>query len=317
MRPKAVEEFSPLFWPVGLTGNVISVLDETALPGKLVFLKVRNYREACSAIKEMKTRAVGQVLLVFYTFELVLKQGKGKKNLIPTLTRVAEAINQTRPTFPFAFLTGMVLNWARQSQSLQENITGYLEKIRTERIRQAKRASELMDDGDTVLTHCNVSGLLPLVGRFCREEKKEIHFMVAETRPYLQGSRLTAWELKRQGFDVTVITDSTVAHLMEQGMVTKVLVGADQLARNGDIANKIGTYQIAILAHHFEIPFYVMCPPATRAATGKEITIEIRPDRELLEFNGVRLAPAGVKGYYPSFDITPGHLITKHIPLEL
>ncbi|MFZ2938269.1 MAG: S-methyl-5-thioribose-1-phosphate isomerase, partial [Candidatus Omnitrophota bacterium] len=103
----------------------------------------------------------------------------------------------------------------------------------------------------------------------------------------------------------------------QEGKINKVIVGADNLAQNGDIANKIGTYQIAILAKHFNIPFYVICPPASGAASGKEIKIEIRPDNELLEWQGVRIAPLGVKGYYPAFDITPSNLITKHIHLEL
>lgn len=311
------EKFSPLFWPVSLKGSTIYVLDETALPQKLVYLKIRNYREACSAIKEMKTRAAGQVLLIFYTFLLVIKQTKSTKNLIPALCKVAKSLNASRPTFPFTFLTDMVLGWAKQGKPLEKMITGYLEKIRGKRIRQAEEASKLIKDGDVILTHCNVSGLLPLMGKFCQQQKKQIRFFVTETRPYLQGSRLTAWELQQQGFDVTIVTDSTVAHLMSQEMIDKVMVGADQLARNGDIANKIGTYQLAILAQYFNIPFYVLCPPATNAKTGEDITIEIRPDRELLEFQGISLAPKGAKGYYPAFDITPHHLITKHIPLEI
>jgi methylthioribose-1-phosphate isomerase len=108
-----------------------------------------------------------------------------------------------------------------------------------------------------------------------------------------------------------------VAQVMSEGKIDKVIVGADNLARNGDIANKVGTYQAAILARHFNIPFYVLCPPASNAKTGKDIRIEIRPDKELLEYRGIRLAPQGVKGYYPAFDVTPRSLITKHIHLEV
>jgi methylthioribose-1-phosphate isomerase len=283
----------------------------------VVYLKLKSYQEACATIKEMKTRAVGQVLLVFYTFLLIVKQKKGKKSLLSTLQKVGKAINATRPTFPFAFLTDMVLGWARQGKPLEEMITGFLERLRGKRIHQAEQASKLIRSGDTILTHCNVSGVLPLMGKFCLQQKKRIRFFVTETRPYLQGARLTAWELQEQGFDVTIITDSTVAYLMSQDMIDKVIVGADQLAQNGDIANKIGTYQIAILANYFNIPFYVLCPPAAKAKTGKDITIEVRPDKELLEYRGVRLAPSDAKGYYPAFDITPARLITKHIPLDL
>jgi methylthioribose-1-phosphate isomerase len=113
------------------------------------------------------------------------------------------------------------------------------------------------------------------------------------------------------------MTDGMVASIMQTKKITKVIVGADQLAQNGDIANKIGTYQIALVAKHFKIPFYALCPPASKAKAGKDIPIEIRPDKELLEYEGIRLAPYGVKGYYPAFDITPNNLITKHFYLGL
>jgi methylthioribose-1-phosphate isomerase len=144
-----------------------------------------------------------------------------------------------------------------------------------------------------------------------------VRFYATETRPYLQGSRLTAWELKREGFDVTIICDNMVAQVMFEGRINKVIVGADNLAQNGDIANKVGTYQIAILAKHFNIPFYVLCPPASEARSGKDILIEIRPDHELLEYQGISLAPKGAKAYYPGFDVTPANLITKHIYLRI
>jgi len=309
--------YSPLFWPVRLKDNTIYVLDETLLPEKLHYLKIKTYPQACRAIKEMKTRAVGQVLLVFYTFLLVIQQNKNRKNLMPILEKVAQTLTATRPTLSFKYLTDMVLDWANSGRDLPNNIIGFLEMLKDKRIQQAKEASELVDDGDVILTHCNVSGLLPLIGEFCRLENKSVSFFVTETRPYLQGWRLTAWELKEQGFRVTVIADNMVAQVMSEGKIHKVIVGADHLAQNGDIANKIGTYQIAILARHFNIPFYVLCPPASPAKTGKEIKIEIRPEKELLEYRGIRLAPKGVKGYYPAFDITPNSLITKHIYLEI
>ena len=158
---------------------------------------------------------------------------------------------------------------------------------------------------------------MPLIAKFARKQSKKLSFFVTETRPYLQGSKLTAWELSRAGFKVTIITDNMVAQVMQEQKIDKVIVGADNLAQNGDIANKIGTYQIAILAKHFKVPFCVICPPTSRAKTGKDIKIEIRPDKELLELAGVPIAPKGVRGYYPAFDITPNKLITKHIYLEV
>jgi methylthioribose-1-phosphate isomerase len=158
---------------------------------------------------------------------------------------------------------------------------------------------------------------MPLIGEFCRKQGKKVSFFATETRPYMQGARLTAWELKRGGFNVTLITDGMIAAVMSSGKVNKVIVGADHLAQNGDIANKIGTYGIAVLARHFNLPFYVLCPPASGLKSGKDIRIEIRPDKEMLEYQGLRLAPKGVKGYYPAFDVTPNNLITKHIYMEI
>ncbi len=310
-------KFSPLFWPIQLKGNIIYILDETLLPQKVKYIKAKNYQWACKAIREMKTRAVGQVLLVMYTFLLAARQNKGDKNLPIVLNKAAQAINASRPTLPFKVLTDMVLGWAQSGAPLEKCILGFLEALKNGRIKQAQEAARLLKNGDVILTHCNVSGLMPLIGKFARKQNKKISFFVTETRPYLQGSRLTAWELQKAGLPATIITDNMVAEVMSEGKISKVIVGADNLACNGDIANKIGTYQIAILAKHFKIPFYVLCPPASRAKSGKCIKIEIRPDKELLEYRGIRLAPYGAKAYYPAFDITPRNLITKHIYLEV
>ncbi len=308
---------SPLFWPVSLKDKTIYILDETQLPRQVIYLKVKDCQGACKAIKDMKTRAVGQVLLVFYTFLLVIEQNKDKKNLLPVLERVAKNIIETRPTISLKFLTDMVLGWAKTGADLEKNIVRFLESLKRKRIEQAKETSCLLNDQDVILTYCNVSGLMPLIGNFCKLQKKKVSFYVAETRPYLQGSRLTAWELKKHRFDVIVIADNMVAKVLSEERIDKVIVGADHLAQNGDIANKIGTYQIAILAQYFKIPFYVLCPPKALAKTGKDIKIEIRPEKELLEYQGIRLAPPGVKGYYPAFDITPNELITRHIYLKV
>ncbi len=304
---------SPLFWPVQLKGNVIYILDETALPFKLSYIKVKDYKQAATAIKEMKTRAVGQVLLVMYIFILEV----AKVRSFSYLKKVAKAINASRPTISFKYLTDLVLGWAKSKTTLEKNIFGFLELLKDKRIEQAKRASKLIRDKDVILTHCNVSGLMPLIGEFCRKDNKKISFFVTETRPYLQGSRLTAWELKRGRFPVTLITDNMIGQVMREGKISKVIVGADHLAKNGDIANKIGTYQIAVLARYFKIPFYVLCPPVSKTKTGKDIKIEIRPQKELLIYQGIRLAPKGVKAYYPAFDVTPADLISEHIYLEM
>lgn len=303
-------KFSPLFWPIQLKGNTIRILDETKLPHKLTYIKVGNYQDACKAIKEMKTRAVGQVLLVMYTFILSNRQKKD-------LNEVARAISATRPTLAFKVLTDMVLGWKKSGAPLEKSILGFLEMLKAKRIRQAQEAARLLEDRDVILTHCNVSGLMPLIAEFARKQGKKISFYVTETRPYLQGSRLTAWEIQRAGFPVTIITDNMVAYLLSQGKVTKIMVGADHLTQNGDIANKIGTYQIAVVAKYFKVPFYVLCPPPSKLKRGRDIKIEIRHGDELKIYQGLHLAPKNVKAYYPAFDVTPAKLITRHIHLEV
>lgn len=302
--------FSPLFWPIQLKGNTIYILDETKLPQKVVYIKAKNYLEACKAIKEMKTRAVGQVLLVMYTFILSKRQ---KKNLF----KVAEAINATRPTLSFKSLTEIALGIEKSPAPFEKSILGFLEELKAKRIQQAREMADLLKDGDVILTHCNISGLMPLIGELAKEQGKRVSFYATETRPYLQGSRLTAWELMQAGFEVTIITDNMVAYLLSLGRVTKIIVGADHLTLNGDIANKIGTYQIAVVAKYFKVPFYVICPPPSKLKTGQEIKIEVRPDDELKIYQGLQLAPKEVKAYYPAFDVTPAELITKHIYLKV
>jgi len=303
-------KFSPLFWPIQLKGSIIYILDETKLPQKLIYIKAKNYKDACCAIKEMKTRAVGQVLLVMYVFLLSKRQGID-------LVKVAKAVNATRPTLAFKFLTDMVLSWDKSNSPLDKCILGFLEMLKQGRIKQAQDTAKLLKDADVILTHCNVSGLMPLIAEFAKQQGKRISFYVTETRPYLQGSRLSAWELMRAKFPVTIITDNMVAYLLSLRKVTKVIVGADHLTQNGDIANKIGTYQIAVVAKYFKIPFYVLCPPPSRLKSGKEIKIEIRPGNELKIYQGLYLAPKQVKAHYPAFDVTPKNLITKHIYLEV
>lgn len=310
-------KFSPLFWPVQLKEDAIYILDETLLPKKEKYIKATDYKQACLSIKQMKTRAVGQVILVLYTFLMAIRKNKGKEISFSKLDKIAKAINSTRPTLSFKYLTDMVLGWYKAGMPLDGCILGFLEALKNARIKQAKTAAQLVRNNDTILTHCNVSGLLPLVSEFAKTKGKKIKFFVTETRPYLQGSRLTAWELIKEGISVTIITDNMVAQVMQEGKIDKVIVGADNLAKNGDIANKIGTYQIALVARHFKIPFYVFCPPVSKAKTGKDIRIEIRPDEELLICQGLWLAPKNARGYYPAFDITPANLITKHIPLEV
>ena len=183
-----------------------------------------------------------------------------------------------------------------------------------------KHGAGLVNDGDTILTHCNAGGLATsdygtaLAVMFtAHEQGKQIQVYADETRPLLQGARLTTWELMNAGIDVTLICDNMAGQVMKEGRIQRVVVGADRIAANGDTANKIGTYMVAVLAQQHGVPFYVAAPTSTldmSLATGDEIPIEERGAEEITEGFGKRTAPEGVKVYSPAFDVTPADLIT-------
>jgi len=186
--------------------------------------------------------------------------------------------------------------------------------------KMAGHGARLIKNGDVVLTHCNAGALatadygtaLGVLYR-AKEDGKKFRVYADETRPLLQGARLTTWELMHEGIDVTLICDNMAAHVMSLGKVTKVIVGADRITRNGDAANKIGTYGVAVLAKHHKIPFYVVAPVSTidfNMPHGKHIPIEQRRGEEITAIQGRILAPKGVKTYCPAFDVTPAELIT-------
>ena len=151
----------------------------------------------------------------------------------------------------------------------------------------------------------------------CKGQKKDVHFFATETRPFLQGAKLTCWELKRMGADVTLIADNAVASVMVDGLVNKVIVGSDRSCANGDFANKIGTYQIAVLAREFGIPFHVLTQPSSKIPRGEDIPIEIRDEEELLVYSGKRIVEGQVKGFYPGFDVVPYNLIGGSIAINI
>ncbi len=220
------------------------------------------------------------------------------------------------------------------SGAMADAMTGETEKVRQALVDEALRMAEedvainrrigrngqiLIPDGARILTHCN-AGALATAGygtalgviRAARDAGKTIQVFADETRPVLQGARLTAWELQQENIPVTLITDNMAGFLMKQGLVDCVLVGADRIAANGDTANKIGTYSLAVLADAHSIPFYVAAPLSTidrQLSSGADIPIEERPDEEVLAIRGVRIAPVGVGVYNPAFDVTPGGYI--------
>jgi methylthioribose-1-phosphate isomerase len=326
-------DLPPLAWPAYDEGDVFYILDETKLPEETVYIKAGTYLDAARAISAMQTRAFGQVLTLFYAFLITARQNRGGKPeaVISLISTAARALEQSRPTFAFKDLSGKVMAWAEQalaegkdiSSFLEERILGFLNHLKVLRIRRAGYAAALISDDAAVLTHCNVSGEMVLIGRACREAGKRACFYATETRPYFQG-RLTAWELAEEGFDVTMVPDSAVAGLLCEHLCQLVMVGSDRVALNGDIVNKVGTFQLAVAAKTYQIPFYALVQEPGTVERGGDIPVEERDERELLTYRGTRVYPEGVRGYYPAFDMTPAAYITRLItfagtidPLEL
>lgn len=313
---------SPLFWPARIKGNVLWVLDETLIPQKLHYIEVKNTRQAVDVIRQMKTRAFGQFLVVMNTFLLEMNVGNADLRF---LQKTAAALNKSRPTFPFEEVTALVVGWAQQAVEQDQDIrafvtkciNGYLEGIRQRRLERVRKIAEILKDGDSVLTHCNVSGELAMAAYLASRQNKHVHFFATETRPYFQGAKLTAWELRRMKADVTLIADNAAGAVMAEGLVNKVIVGSDRSCANGDFANKIGTYQIAVLADEFQIPFYVLTQPSQKIKSGRDIPVEIRNPQELLTYLKKKVVSGVVSGFYPGFDVVPHELVTQEIPIDV
>ncbi|MBZ0165592.1 MAG: hypothetical protein K8I00_02215 [Candidatus Omnitrophica bacterium] len=325
-RSQPVKE-SPLFWPAKLRGSTLRVLDETPIALKMAYINVTSTAGAVKVIKQMKTRAFGQFLVVLNTFLLEMNRNPSlsDKALLSKLRRTAEQLNNSRPTFPFAEVTSIVIRWAQTAISDQRDvrpavtakIEGYLAGVRQQRLQRVQRIAELLENGDSVLTHCNVSGELAMAAYLAKTQHKNVHFFATETRPYMQGAKLTSWEMKRLGAEVTLIADNAVGSVMSDGLVSKVIVGSDRSCANGDFANKIGTYQIAVLAKEFGIPFYVLTQPSDKIPAGEDIPIEIRNAQELLTYYKKKVVTGVVKGFYPGFDVIPHELVTDTIAIKV
>ncbi|MGL1900671.1 MAG: S-methyl-5-thioribose-1-phosphate isomerase [Fibrobacterales bacterium] len=313
-------EFPLLGWSARLQHKTFEVLDETALPEAITYITVSDYSEAVTVIRDMKTRAFGQLLTVFYALIITIRNTE-EDVLEVTIADAVEALNKSRPTFSFKTYTAMVKQWVYEGITQNEKDTkefaetkvlGFLERIKQMRLHRAKLATELFDDGDIVLTHCNTSGELLLIAQLCKAQGKSLSFYATETRPYFQG-RLTAWELQKEGFSVTLIPDNRTASIIISGTITKVITGADRVALNGDVVNKTGTFQIATIAKECGIPFFSLVQDPGSTETGEEVPIEHRDSREVTTFKDRKIYPEHTDAYYPAFDMTPHTLITKLI----
>jgi methylthioribose-1-phosphate isomerase len=319
---------SPLFEPVLWQGHGFKILDEILLPERIEFIRVDRLPQAIAAVKEMKTRAFGQVLTFLYSGALLGEQyyGNDPTPLQDQLADMTQQFCAVRPTFDFNGLGSFFPKWlaglpadARPGEWLAEQARVLARQIIKARLSRAERTAALLPDPARLLTHCNISGELVTVAQICKTMGKEISVIATETRPYLQGSRLTAWELAQAGVAVSVIPDCAAAQVMSRGAVNAIVVGSDRCAQNGDVINKVGTYPLALMAKEFGIPFYALVQNPGELVRGEDVPIEERPAKELLTFQGEPLlADDGDKlaGRYPAFDVTPADLITRLVGFD-
>ena len=319
--------------PIEWLGNKLKIIDQTQLPGKLAFVELRDYTDVVAAIKQMKVRGAPAIgVAAAYGIALGAQNIKAetKAKFLSQFDKILKAFAASRPTAVNLFRAiDRMKKVAEISdvQKIKQLLIDEAKRIHAEEEAATRRLSQLgsglIKDGFTILTHCN-AGALATAGygtalgviKAAREQGKKIEVIVTETRPLLQGARLTAWELMQENIPVTLITDSMAGYFLSRGKVNCVIVGADRIAANGDTANKIGTYSLAVLAKENRIPFYVAAPTSTidrSLSSGDEIPIEERNPEEVTHIGGIRLAPKGVAAANPAFDVTPHQYITAII----
>ena len=316
--------------PVKWRNGVLQVIDQTLLPLRLRYVTVRTVDQVCNAIRTMKVRGAPLIGVVgAYGLVLASKKirTKNRDEAQRSLRKYADILIATRPT-------GVNLRWAVErvynasshtspGASLETQLLREANSILDEELKAAHNigmfGAPLVDDDDTVLTHCNAGALATAgygtalaVVRAAIEQGKHISVIATETRPLLQGARLTAFELAKDKVPVKIIADSASAQLMARGAIDKIIVGADRILRTGQVTNKIGTLPIALAAKFYGIPFYVAAPVSTidLQTDPSQVIIEERDQREVLYFAGKRIAPRNVEALNPAFDMTPPELIT-------
>ena len=305
-------------------GKVITI-DQMKLPHEEVFIEMKNCEEVAEAIKTMKIRGaplIGAAAAYGLALTAYHSKANSREELLAELKRCGEILRRTRPT-------AVNLFWAvdrvlKKANNVEGDVSTIAEKVVEEanliaeedveaNRRMGKFGAQLIEDGDTILTHCNAGALATVdygtaLGaiRAAWKEGKKIKVFATETRPKLQGARLTVYELMRDGIPVTLITDNMVGYVMYKGLIDKVIVGADRIVQDA-VINKIGTYTVAVLAHEHNIPFYVAAPTSTfdLEKTSSQVIIEERNSQEVTHVLSVQIAPDGVKVLNPAFDITP------------
>ena len=315
--------------------NCLLLLNQTLLPNKVEYIECRDYQVVAEAIKRLEVRGA-PAIGVAAAFGIVLgaQQFADSQYFWTSLLKVSEELGQTRPTAVNLFWAIERMMSVASRYDKDSDIADVILALEQEAIaiatedldinsRISRHGAELFGAPVAVLTHCNAgalatAGLGTALGivRQAFSEGNITRVFADETRPLLQGARLTAWELMQENIPVTIITDNMTGWVMKKNMIQAVIVGADRITLNGDVANKIGTYSVAVLAKEHNIPFYVAAPVSTfdfTMANGQDIPIEERDATEVTHFAGIRTAPEGVDVFNPAFDITPGGLITAII----
>lgn len=326
------------YQPVEWLGNQVRLLDQTRLPAEEVYLNIDDYPTMVEAIKELKVRGAPAIGVAGgYGVALGASNIEASSDLdfLNKLDKVTESLKNARPTavnLPraierMATAATEAVNSGISVEQVKEALVNEAWAIHAEEARATEELSrlgaELITDNSTILTHCNTGPLattgygtaLGVIIR-AKEQGKIVSVLADETRPLLQGARLTCWELKKAGIPVTLITDSMAGYFVSRGEVNCVIVGADRITANGDTANKIGTYSLAVLAKENGIPFYIAAPTTTIDASlssGNSIPIEERLPDEVTGFHGVRTAPNDCEAANPAFDVTPHRYITAII----
>jgi len=314
--------------------EAVVMIDQRQLPQKEVYVRLKSVEQVARAIENMTIRGAPAIgLAAAYGLALAVRQARAGKNLSQAFEKAYERLWRTRPTARNLF-------WAldRMKTVFEKNQKQDLEALKEIMVAEARQMDEedlamnmkigeygqkLISSGDTILTHCNAGGLATAgygtalgIIRAAVARGKKIKVLADETRPLLQGARLTCWELERAGIPVTLITDNMAGYLMKKGEISLVVVGADRIALNGDVANKIGTYSVAVLAREHHLPFYVAAPLSTfdfSLKTGAVIPIEERQPDEVRKIGGKLITVADLPVRNPAFDVTPARLISAII----
>ena len=332
-----------VWWEENAEGAAVCMLDQSVLPQQLNYLRLEHEQQVAEAISTLKVRgapAIGVAAafgMVLALYRLLRERGASLTlaDAQRHLQDVGELLRRTRPTaVNLSWAIERMHQCAEHAISEQCDVHSLAQLLRNEAqaiadedfaacMRMGNYGADLISSGDMLLTHCN-AGALATAGigtalapmYVAHKAGKHIHVFVDETRPVLQGARLTAWELQQAGIPLTLITDNMAGHFMRQGGIKAVFVGADRIAANGDVANKIGTYGVAVLAHAHSIPFYVVAPRSTidlTLASGDDIPIEQRHREEVISIRGVPIAPEGIHVANPAFDVTPHIYVTAII----